>query len=77
MTESQTRHTKHTGEIRMENVNVMEIVLYVIDIIAKEQIMIVKYNNELEDRRLRLMEFVQNSENLEISVDNCHSLNSS
>ena len=29
--------------------------------------MIVKYNNELEDRRLRLMEFVQNSEKLDIS----------
>ena len=53
----------------MENVNVMEIVLYEIDIITKEQTMIVKYNNELEDRRLRLMEFVKNSEILEISAE--------
>ena len=53
----------------MENGNVMEIVLYEIDIITKEQTMIVKYNNELEDRRLRLMEFVKNSEILEISAE--------
>ena len=59
MTESETRHTNHKSERiidKMEIVTVMEIVLYEIDIIAKEQLMIVKYNNELDDRRLRLME---------------------
>ena len=58
----------------MENVNVMEIVLYEIDIIAKEQLMIVKYNNELDDRRLRLMEFVKNSEKLQISTETIFSI---
>ena len=51
MTESETRHTNQKSERiidKMENVNVMEIVLYEIDIIAKEQLMIVKYNNELD-----------------------------
>ena len=50
MTESETRHTNHKSERidKMENINVMEIVLYEIDIIAKEQLMIVKYNNELD-----------------------------
>ena len=53
----------------MENINVMELVLHEIDIVTKEQMMLVKYHNELEDRRLRLMEFVQNSEKLEISAE--------
>ena len=71
MTKSETRHTNHKSERidKMENINVMEIVLYEIDIIAKEQLMIVKYNIELDDRRLRLMEFVKNSEKLQISTE--------
>ena len=71
MTESETRHTNHKSERidKMENINVMEIVLYEIDIIAKEQLMIVKYNIELEDRRLMLMEFGKNSEKLQISTE--------
>ena len=46
----------------------MAIVLLTIDIIIKEQIKLVKYNDDLEDRRLRLMEFVKHSEILEISA---------
>ena len=46
----------------MGNVNVMAIVLYEIDIITKEQTRMVKYNNAIEDKRLTLMEFAQNSE---------------
>ena len=58
MTESQTRHTNHNSErtiYKMENINVMELVLHEIDIITKEQIMLVEYHNELKDRKLRLM----------------------
>ena len=51
----------------MENGDVMTIVLHEIDIITKEQIMLIKYNEQLEDRRLRLEEFVRNSDKLEIS----------
>ena len=62
MMESQTRHTK------MGNEQVIAIVFHEIDIITKEQIMLVKYNEDLEDWRLRLMEFVKHSEILEISA---------
>ena len=65
----ESRQNSETNPDKMENVNVMEIVLFEIDIIAKEQSMIDKYNNELEDRRLRLMEFVQNSGRLQISTE--------
>ena len=51
----------------MENSYVMNIVLHEIDIIVKEQIMIVRHNAFLEDRRIRLMDFIQNSEILDIS----------
>jgi hypothetical protein len=67
MTRSQTRHTNHNSQDG--KVNVMEIVLHEIDIVTKEQMRLVKYHNELEDRRLRLMEFFQNSERLEISPE--------
>ena len=58
----------------MENLKVIEIVLHEIDIISNEQMRIVRYNDELEDRRLRLMEFIQRDENLEISQSHqeCH-----
>ena len=51
----------------MENLKVIEIVLKKIDIISNEQMRIIKYNGELEDRRLRLMEFIQSGPNLEIT----------
>ena len=51
----------------MENLKVIEIVLHEIDIISNEQMRIVRYNDELEDRRLRLMEFIQSGESLEIT----------
>ena len=69
MMESQTRHTKYKNERtlgKMGNVNVMAIVLYEIDIITKEHTRMVKYNNSIEDKRLRLMEFAQNSEILKV-----------
>ena len=53
----------------MENVNVMEIVLYEIDIITKEQTRMVKYNNAIEDQGLRLMEFAKNSDILKVSKE--------
>ena len=49
------------------NANVMAIVLHEIDIITKEQVMLVKLHDELEDRRIRLIEFLQTSDKLEIS----------
>ena len=58
MMESQRRHTNYKNERtlgKMENVNVMEIVLYEIDIITKEQTRMVKYNNAIEAKGLRLM----------------------
>ena len=45
----------------------MAIVLMEIDIISNEQMKIVKYNEELEDRRLTLMEFIQRGEHLKIT----------
>ena len=51
----------------MENLKVIEIVLHEMDITSNEQMRIVRYNDELEDRRLRLMEFIQRGENLEIT----------
>jgi hypothetical protein len=45
------------------NANVMVRVLHEIDIITKEQLMLVKLHDELEDRR----EFLQTSDKLEIS----------
>ena len=51
----------------MENLKVIEIVLHKIDIISNEQMRIFRYNDELDDRRLRLMEFIQRGENLEIA----------
>ena len=53
----------------MGNVNVMAIVLYKIDIITKEQTRMVKYNNAIEDKRQRLMEFAQNSEILKVNKE--------
>ena len=50
----------------MGKVNVMAIVLCEIDIITKEQTRMVKYNNAIEDKRLWLMEFAQNSEILKV-----------
>ena len=52
----------------MGNEQVIAIAFHEIDIITKEQIMLVKYNEDLEDWRLRLMEFVKHSEILEISA---------
>ena len=52
-------------EITMENA--ITIVLEEIDIITNEQIKMIKYNDELEDRRLRLLKFVERNENLNIS----------
>ena len=72
MMESQTRHTNYINERtlgKMENVNVMEIVLYEIDIITKEQTRMVKYNNAIEDKGLRLMEFAKNSDILKVSKE--------
>jgi hypothetical protein len=50
-----------------KNTIIIENILDEIDIIIKEQIVIFMYNAELEDRRIRLMEFIQNSEELLIS----------
>ena len=72
MMESQTGHTNYKNERtlgKMENVNVMEIVLYEIDIITKEQTRMVKYNNAIEDKGLRLMEFAKNSDILKVSKE--------
>ena len=56
--------------IKMENkVDAVEIVLLEIDIIIKEQLKIFSYNAELEDRRLRLMDFVKHSEKLKVSEE--------
>ena len=51
----------------MENEDVMAIVLQEIDIIRKEQVMLIKYHDQLEDRRKRFEEFVRNTDKLEIS----------
>ena len=72
MMESQTGHTNYKNERtlgKMKNVNVMEIVLYEIDIITKEQTRMVKYNNAIEDKGLRLMEFAKNSDILKVSKE--------
>ena len=54
----------------MENeVDVVEIVFVEIDIIMKEQLKIFSYNAELEDRRLRLMDFIKHSEHLKVSKE--------
>ena len=50
----------------MEN-SLINLVHHEIDIIVQKQIMIVKLNEEVEDRRIRLMEFVQSDEDLQIS----------
>ena len=50
----------------MENSDFMNLVLNEIDIIVKEQIMLVRHNEYLEDRRIRLMDFIQNSEMIDI-----------
>ena len=52
----------------MENRSVaINCVLAEIDIIIQKQVMIVNYNMELEDRRIRLMEFIQTSVDLNLS----------
>ena len=45
----------------------INLVLHEIDIIIQKQIMIVKLNAEVEDRRVRLIEFIQSSEELHLS----------
>ena len=50
----------------MEN-SLINLVHHEIDIIVQKQIMIVKFNEEVEDRRVRLMEFVQSSDELQVS----------
>ena len=54
-------------EINTENA--FEIVLEEIAFITNEQIRIMKYNAEMEDRRLRLLEFIKRRENLRISKE--------
>ena len=54
-------------EINTENS--FEIVLEEIGFITNEQIRIMKYNAEMEDRRLRLLEFIKRRENLRISKE--------
>ena len=49
--------------------NAITIILEEIDIITNEQIKMIKYNEELEDRRSRLLEFIKTSENLKISKE--------
>ena len=44
-----------------------DILLCEIDIIIQQQIWIAQYISALEDRRLRLMDFIQTSEELELS----------
>jgi hypothetical protein len=51
----------------MEKDKVIELVFREIDILVQEQIMIVRQNALLEDRRIRCMDFIQNSEVLDIS----------
>ena len=58
----------HSVINKMENENVTDIVVLEIDIITKEQTRLSKYHQELEDRRLRLWEFVQYSDKLELSL---------
>ena len=53
----------------MESSDFMNLVFHEIDIIDKEQIMIVRHSNFLEDRRKRLMDFIENSEMIDISVE--------
>ena len=47
----------------------INLVLHEIDIIIQKQIMIVKINAEVEDRRVRLMEVNQSSEELQLSSE--------
>ena len=44
-----------------------DILLCEIDIIIQQQIWIAQYTSALEDRRLRLMEFIKTSEELKLS----------
>ena len=52
----------------MENM-LIKLVFHEIDIIIQKQIMIVKINAEVEDRRVRLMEVNQSSEELQLSSE--------
>ena len=57
----------------MEN-SLNDLFLHEIDIINQKQIMIVKFNTEVEDRRIRLMEFIQTSDELQLSRKTCKNI---
>jgi hypothetical protein len=54
----------------MEN-TLINLVFHEIDIITKKQIMIANLNDEVEDRRIRLVEFIQSSDELGLSRKAC------
>ena len=45
----------------------INLVLHEIDIIIQKKFMMVNYNTELEDRRVRLMELIQNNDDINLS----------
>ena len=47
-----------------------DVVLHEIDIIIQKQMMVMKFNAEGEDRRIRLMEFIQSSDESQLSREN-------
>ena len=53
----------------MEN-TLNDLVLHEVDIIIQKQIMVMKFNAEVEDRRIRLMEFIQSSDESQLSREN-------
>ena len=53
----------------MEN-TLNDLDLHEIDIIIQNQIMVMKFNTEVEDRRIRLMEFIQSSDESQLSREN-------
>ena len=61
--------SNQSSQMEINKENAITIVLEEIDIITNEQIKMIKYNEELEDRRSRLLEFIKTSENLNISKE--------
>ena len=61
--------THKIQKMESSDVNFMKLVFHEIDIIDKEQIMIVRHKEFLEDRKKRLMDFIEYSEMIDISVE--------
>lgn len=51
----------------LNNDEIINLVFHEIDIINQEQMKVAKYNSELEDRRQRLLEFIQKSEKISLT----------